>query len=126
MKNYEFSEKSIYNIIVLVFIIIGLLYKFVDKRIPPNFIVLVVFLTLKMIFNYKKCTFSYLECKIRKVKREDGFLASLLDHVVDLNKTKYIYAIYALSFFFIINAPVKEIFDFEKIESFKKSLNFKF
>ena len=75
----EFNEKSVYNIIIIVFIIIGLLYKFIDKHIPPNYIVLIAFCTFKMVFNYKKCTFSYLECKMRKVKREDGLFIPAKD-----------------------------------------------
>ena len=110
----EFNEKSVYNIIIIVFIIIGLLYKFIDKRLPPNYIVLAAFCTFKMIFNYKKCTFSSIECKMRKVKREEGLLASFLDHVVDLRTSKYKVLLYILSFFFLINAPFKEMIDFDK------------
>jgi len=106
----EFDEKSIYNILILVFIIIGILYKAVDNYIDPSYIVLVIFLTFKMLLNYKKCTFSYLECKIRKVKRQDGILASFLDYIVDLRNSKYKYLLYLLSFLFIINAPFKDMF----------------
>ena len=109
----EFNEKSVYNIIIIVFIIIGLLYKFIDNYIPPNYIVLIAFCTFKMVFNYKKCTFSYLECKMRKVKREDGLLASFLDHVVDLRTSKYSFLLYVLSCFFLINAPFKEMVKFK-------------
>ena len=109
----EFDEKSIYNILILVGIIIGILYKAVDNYIDPSYIVLVMFLTFKMLFNYKKCTFSYLECKIRKVKRQDGLLASFLDHVVDLRTSKYSFLLYVLSCFFLINAPFKEMVKFK-------------
>jgi len=122
-KNFEFNENSVYNIIIVIFIILGFLYKFIDNFIPPNYIVLVIFLTSKMIFNYKKCTFSYLECKLRKVKREDGLLASLLDYIVDLRNTKYSKFLYILSGFFIINTPFKEMIDFEQLNKFKQ--NFK-
>ena len=108
----EFNEKIVYNIIIIVFIIIGFLYKFIDKRIPPNYIVLVGFCTFKMVFNYKKCTFSYLECKMRKVKRQDGLLASFLDYVVDVGQTPYKYLLYPLSVFFFINAPFNEMVPF--------------
>jgi len=50
-----------------------------------------------MLFNYKKCTFSYLECKLRNVKREDGFLASFLDHIVDLRNSKQKNVLYGIS-----------------------------
>jgi hypothetical protein len=114
----EFNEKSVYNIIVIIFIIIGLLYKFIDNYIPPNYIVLVGFCAFKMISNYKKCTFSYLECKMRKVKREEGLLASFLDHVVDLRTSKYKNLLYVLSGFFLINAPFKEMIKFNNFNNF--------
>jgi hypothetical protein len=104
----EIDDKTIYNIIIIVFIFIGLLYVFVDKKIPQSFLVLVVFFTLKLIFNYRKCTFSYIECKYRGVKREDGLLASLMDHIVDLRNTKYIKIIYILSVLFIIHMDLDE------------------
>jgi hypothetical protein len=116
----DFDEKSVYNIIVIVFIIIGLLYKFIDNFIPPNYIALVGFCTFKMVFNYKKCTFSYLECKMRKVKREEGLLASFLDHVVDLRTSKYSHLLYILSVFFLINAPFKQMIDYNKLEKIKQ------
>lgn len=94
---FEFNEKSIYNIIIGVYLFIGLLYTLVDKVVPNNYIVLVIFITLKMLFNYKNCTISYLECKMRGVKREDGYLASLLDHAVDLRNSKLKLILYAIS-----------------------------
>ena len=91
------DENTIYDIIIYVYIAIGLLYVIIDKVVPSKYTFLIVFFTLKMLFNYKKCTFSYLECKLRKVKREDGYLASFLDHVVDLRNTKQKNVLYAIS-----------------------------
>ena len=101
IKNFEITEKTIYNIIVFIFLTITFLCKFIDNYIPTNFIIFISFFTFKMIFNYKKCTFSYLECKYRNVKREDGFLAGFLDHVVDLRESKYKILLYSLSFILI-------------------------
>ena len=69
---------------------------------------------IKMICNYKKCTFSYLECKIRKVKRQDGYLASLIDHIVDLRNTPHKYILYPIGLFLAINSPFREIVKFKK------------
>jgi hypothetical protein len=108
-KDFEVTEYTVYNIIIIVFIIIGFLYKSVDNYIPKNYLVLVAFCTYKMLMNYKKCTFSYMECKLRRVKREDGLLASFLDYVVDLRDTKYRNILYILSFFFLTNLPFNEM-----------------
>ena len=98
----EFTEKDIYNIIIIVFAIIGCLYTIKDKNVPQQYTIIAAFCTFKMIFNYRKCTFSKLECKLRKVKREDGILSSFLDHVVDLRETKYKYVLYTLCAIFLV------------------------
>ena len=101
----EITEKTIYNIIVGVYLVVGILFVFIDKYVPPQFTILIVFFMLKMLFNYKKCTISYLECKLRHVKREDGYLASLLDHIVDLRNTKYKNLLYIISLAIMMHTP---------------------
>jgi hypothetical protein len=91
------DENTIYDIIVYVYLAIGILYVIFDRSVPSNYTFLVIFFTVKMLFNYKKCTFSYLECKLRKVKREDGYLASLLDRIVDLRDSKQKNILYGIS-----------------------------
>jgi len=106
----EIDEKTIYNIIIIVYLLIGILYTFIDKIVPEQYIILIIFICLKMFFNYRKCTISYLECKLRNVKREDGYLASFLDHAVDLGQSKYNLIIYAISATLIMHSPrVKKI-----------------
>lgn len=39
----------------------------------------------KWITNYRKCTVSYLECKIRGVKKEEGIIYQLLDPIINVN-----------------------------------------
>jgi hypothetical protein len=97
------DETTIYNIIVYVYLAIGILYVILDKSVPSRYVFLVVFFILKMLFNYRKCTFSYLECKLRKVKREDGYLASFLDHVVDLRNSKQKNLLYGISAIIIMH-----------------------
>ena len=106
----EINEKTIYNIIVGIYLIIGILYTFIDKYVPQQFTILIVFFMLKMIFNYKKCTISYLECKLRHVKREDGYLSSFIDHIVDLRNFKYKNIMYLIGLAIIMHTPpVKSI-----------------
>ena len=96
-KEDSFTEESIYDIIIYLFILIGFLYIWKERRIPEKYAVIVAFCTFKIITNYRKCTFSRLECKLRKVKKEDGVLASFLDRVVDLRYSKYKYFLYVVS-----------------------------
>jgi len=111
MKEFEFTEKSIYNIIIFVYLLIGVLYVIFDKNITSgNYISLIVFFTFKMLTNYRKCTFSYLECKIRKVKKEEGYLYDIMDHIVNLRNNKYKMVLYMLSLLLIMHfSPIKKI-----------------
>jgi len=103
MEN-EFTEESIYNIIIIIYLLIGFLYLFKDRIIPQRYIVFIVFFTFKLIFNYRKCTFSYLECKIRNIKKEDGLLYSLMEHIVNLRNTNYKTCLYLISALFIMHS----------------------
>lgn len=99
----EFTEESIYDIIIYFFILIGCLYTIKEKRIPERYALILAFCTFKIIANYRKCTFSKLECKLRKVKREDGVLSSFLNRVVDLRYSKYIYILYIIAFILLLH-----------------------
>lgn len=52
---------------------------------PQWYPVLLIFFVFKIVTNYQKCTFSYIECKVlRGVKRERGLLNALTGGVVSL------------------------------------------
>lgn len=55
-----------------------------------------IYLLFKWITNYRKCTLSYIECKIRKVKKENGYIYNFLEPIFDINKYKYKYLIYLI------------------------------
>ena len=120
MFKNEFTEKGIYNIVIITFVIIGILYTTVDRVIPYRYTFIACFCLFKIIFNYRKCTISRLECKIRKVKREDGILSSFLDHVVDLRNSKIKYFLYILTVIFILHTD--KIKEFNNCSSFKDFL----
>tara|TARA_B110001469_G_scaffold123747_1_gene136255 strand:- start:6220 stop:6561 length:342 start_codon:yes stop_codon:yes gene_type:complete len=62
------------------------------------------YLLFKWLSNYRKCTFSYIECKIRKVKKEKGYLYNFLENIFNINKYENKYLIYCITLcFFIIN-----------------------
>lgn len=51
----------------------------------------------KFITNYRLCTVSYIECKVRDVKQRDGYLNQVLDPIIDLRETKHLFPILIIS-----------------------------
>ena len=94
------------QLIELYIIIIFIMYIYLVHSIFSSnifiiriFIFLFFFLFLKLLVNYRKCTFSYLECKLRNVKKEHGFIYNLCNFHGDLIYTPlniYIYLIVLL------------------------------
>jgi hypothetical protein len=58
----------------------------INVIIPLSYIKLLLFLTIKVLLDYNKCTISYLEVKLRGVKKEEGYLYDLL---TSLNNLRY-------------------------------------
>lgn len=54
------------------------------------------FLLLKWIFNYRKCTLSYIECKIRSVKKEKSYIYNYCEFFGDLIYNKYNYILFLI------------------------------
>jgi hypothetical protein len=84
-------------LIVYLFLFLGLFLLNNDSTIPKVYMVILLFFLTKLIFNYRKCTVSYIECKLRKVKKEQGYLNSFLNSIVDLRYTPHVYIMYFLS-----------------------------
>lgn len=54
---------------------------------PQWYIVVFGFFALKIAFRYEKCTVSYLECKLRGVPKERGWIHAPLHEVVALRES---------------------------------------
>jgi len=50
-----------------------------------------IYLLIKWVTDYRKCTASYLECKFRGVKKEQGYLYTYLDPILELRKYYWAY-----------------------------------
>ena len=50
----------------------------------------------KWLTNYNVCSMGILECKLRRVSREDSYIYQILDNIVDINKNKEKYFFYIL------------------------------
>jgi len=86
---------------VYLFLFIGGRYS-IEGCIPRNYIAILAYFLFKMITLYDKCTLSYLECKLRNVKKEDGYLHRFLHSIISLRDTPHVYPIYILGFIFML------------------------
>lgn len=75
----DFFEK-----LVFFYLLPGIYFMIININFPLSYIHLILFFAFKMIFNYRKCTISYLECKLRGVKKENGYLNRFMDGIIDL------------------------------------------
>lgn len=84
-------------LITYLYLLIGIISIILKKELHRTYIVILIFMLFKMITNYRLCTVSYLECKLRNVKHKDGYLNQVLDPIIDLRFTNHYYIIIALS-----------------------------
>ena len=77
--------------IILLYFILGT-YFVVINSIPETYLMITMYLCFKWIFNYRKCTLSYYEVKLRGIKKEEGYLYRFLERLVDFrNNQLFIY-----------------------------------
>lgn len=63
-----------------------------------------IYLLFKWVTNYRKCTISYIEIKLRNVKKEQGVLYNFLEDLIDFNTCEYRHILYTIiSTILIIN-----------------------
>jgi hypothetical protein len=96
-----YINKEIVYFIVYLFLILGLIFIYLNKKLPTTYIVLLLFFLFKLIFNYRKCTFSYIECVLRGVKKDKGYLNTFLDTIIDMRFTNDIILLYFVSFYIL-------------------------
>ena len=108
MELHDNDYEIVYLFIVYTFFCIGLIC-FADGYIHRNYIAILGFIIFKMITLYDKCTISYIECKLRKVKKEEGYLNDFLDSIVKLRYTPHAKFIYLISAVFILTFIKQEL-----------------
>ena len=89
---------NFFIIITSIYLIIGIILCLLDTDIPNVYIGLLIFFLIKQIINYRKCTISYIECKIRGVEKDEGYLYNFLNGIVDLRNTNFSILIYITGF----------------------------
>ena len=107
--NFDFiKSKKLTYIILVIYLSYGL-YKILNQeRIPHNYMIISLFMAFKIIVNYYKCTISYIECRMRGVKKEEGYLFNFLNNFIELRYSKYfilliLYYIYLNYYYFRTN-----------------------
>ena len=91
-------NENLIHLIIKLFLSYGIYYMVLNLAIPTSYIKLLLFLFLKIVFDYTKCTISYIEVKLRGVKKEEGYLYNLLTSLNNIRNHKDF-----LILFFIIN-----------------------
>ena len=69
---------------ILIYLLYGFYHLVYNLELDPQYTILLLFFTFKIIINFRKCTLSYLECKIRGVKKEEGYLNTFFDKLFDI------------------------------------------
>ena len=90
------------KIIVYSYLLLGIIGIILNKKLPKLYNGLLVFFLFKMIFNYRKCTISYIECKLRNVKKENGFLNRFMDSIINLRESNEAVMYYIFAFIIIL------------------------
>jgi hypothetical protein len=94
-------------LLVYFYLILGLLIIFLEIEVSKNiwgtYVTLIIFFTLKWLFNYRKCTISYIEYKLRDSKKDNCLLYKFMENMIDLRYNKEITKIYLISIFILFD-----------------------
>ena len=94
--------QNVYLAIAYLYIVLGICFMAIDQHIPRQYMAIVVYFVFKMVTQYDKCTLSYIECKLRNVKKENGYLYDFLHSIVSLRDTPHANYFYIIAFIFVI------------------------
>lgn len=101
------KSKKLTYIILLLYVSYGMYIMITKKKIEHSYMIISFFMFFKIIMNYHQCTVSYIECKIRKVKKEEGYLFNFLNNFIQIRNDKFfifliIYYIYLNYYYFFV------------------------
>lgn len=106
--NIEFiKDKKLTYFILILYIFYGLDKIFYNNPIDHSYMIISFFMFFKIIMNYYQCTISYIECKMRNVKKEEGYLFNFLNNFIQLRNERFfplllIYYVYINYYYFIL------------------------
>ncbi len=104
-------------IFVYTYLLYGISLIISNKEVSILYLFLLLFCCFKVTTNYRVCSVAYLECKLRKIKREESIVNKFLDPIVDLRYTDHIYPLVIVSFYILTYNFVylKRYIDFKKL-----------
>jgi hypothetical protein len=107
----------IHLIFVYTYLLYGIITIITKKELSILYLFLLLFCCFKVTTNYRVCSLAYLECKVRRIKREKSLVNQLLDPIVDLRYSNHIYPLVILSFYILTYNFVylKRFNDFKKL-----------
>ena len=107
----------IHLIFVYTYLLYGIISIITKKELSILYLFLLLFCCFKVTTNYRVCSVAYMECKLRKIKREESIVNQFLDPIVDLRYTEHIYPLVILSYFILIYNFIylKRYNDFKKL-----------
>lgn len=88
-------------LLVYTYLLYGILSIVTNKEVSILYLSLLLFVCFKVVINYRACSVAYLECKIRKIKRDESIINQLLDPIIDLRYTNHIYPFVLISFYIL-------------------------
>ena len=88
--------------IVYLYLFFGIFLSIFNFKLPTIYIFFIVFFSFKWVFNYRNCTFTKLECLLRRIHHQDAIIYNTLEEIVDLRYTKHIIYILLISLWLII------------------------
>ena len=63
------------------------------NKLPQWYIIILYFIVFRMVFDYNKCTISYIECKVRGVPKKFGYIYQFLQTINDLRNNSFVFYI---------------------------------
>ena len=102
------------------YLILGFYLSFILNEVDSVYLLLLLFITFKVVTNYRVCSFAYLECKVRDVRREESYINQFLDPIVNLRYTDHIYILFPLTFIILFYNIIYRKDNFNLLNVFKK------
>jgi len=118
-------------IIVYLYLFYGLYQIYYKQEITTLYVVILAFMTFKIITNYRVCSIAYAECKVRNVERHESYINMVLDPIIDIRYTSQVYitvtiSVIILYYFFVHENKLKDfmksVYGSEKVKEIKYNL----
>ena len=91
------KKKIFAGIFMILYLLFGLF-----GNINPFYLQVLLFLTLKIIFNLRICMCAAIECKIRNISKEESIINQILHSIIDLREEKCFAVLIILTSLYIL------------------------